>query len=112
GPGSAIAAGRAASASGPTPQDRADRHRAVALAPAQRPNLGIDHGHAARPAARAETGRAANPGRSLGRSPREQCSRDGQRGQNAYHIFSLRLDTTAPLTAPPQSTCHALVDLL
>ena len=57
---------RATSAAGPTPQDRANRDRAVILASTQRDELGIDDGEAAPVTARAETDRAANPGRCEG----------------------------------------------
>jgi hypothetical protein len=51
-----------ASAAGTTPQDRADRDRAVVLASTERDELGIDDGEAAPLATRADTDGAANPG--------------------------------------------------
>src|SRR4029453_9249594 len=55
------------SATGTTPQDRADRQRAVVLASTQRPQLGIDDEVATPPTPRPETSGAANPGRCLRR---------------------------------------------
>ena len=69
---------RWSSATVTTPQYRANRYRAVALAPPQRPNLSINDGVAASPPAGAKTGRNANPCRGLGRGGGKQGSRKCQ----------------------------------
>ena len=75
-----------ASATWPAPQDGADRHRAAALATAQRPELGIDDRIAAPPTAGAETGGAADPSRSLRSADRQQGCRDDERSENPSHL--------------------------
>jgi hypothetical protein len=78
------------SAAGTTPQEGADRHRAVALAAPQREEFGVDDVVAAGPSAGTEPGREANPCRGLGRGRRQQGSGNDKRSESPSHLVLLR----------------------
>src|SRR5262245_702925 len=81
---------RRPSATGAAPQERANRHRAVALAAPQREELGVDDVVGAGISARAEPGGIANPRRGLGRGQRQQGSGNNKRSESPSHFVLLR----------------------